>query len=120
MEKSSASLPASLVVHCAALSLLFILSRHVTGSPPMLGIAGHMPLMMPRLTAADTNPVAGGGGGDHSLTPASRGEVLRMAPDPLTPPSTVIRDEEPKLPVIASVAGPEKVLATIGVWGILD
>jgi len=51
----------------------------------------------------------GGGGGDRSLTPASKGRLPKIAPRQFTPPSAVINNPNPKLAMDPSILVPPDV-----------
>src|ERR1043165_4702224 len=44
-------------------------------------------------------PRGGGGGGDHSKQPASKGKLPKLAMIQIAPPTVIIRNEQPKLAV---------------------
>jgi len=48
----------------------------------------------------------GGGGGDRDKLPESKGSLPRFAPEPVTPPAIVVRNERPQLPAESTVVGP--------------
>ena len=48
----------------------------------------------------------GGGGGDHDKLTASKGALPKQKMEQITPPAAVIRNNDPKLPVEASVVVP--------------
>src|SRR5207247_448365 len=63
----------------------------------------------------------GGGGGDQSNTPASKGSILRIEAEPLAPPTVVNRAENPKLLVEAALAAPPEVnlpKPELPLWGL--
>jgi len=51
----------------------------------------------------------GGGGGDHDRMNASRGSAPRFTSQQLTPPTTIIGNEQPVLPAEPTVVGPPEV-----------
>jgi TonB family protein len=51
----------------------------------------------------------GGGGGDRSLTPASKGRLPKVAPREFTPPTAVINNPNPKLAMDPSILVPPDV-----------
>lgn len=51
----------------------------------------------------------GGGGGDRSLTPASKGRLPKVAPREFTPPKAVINNPNPKLAMDPSILVPPDV-----------
>jgi protein TonB len=48
----------------------------------------------------------GGGGGDKDKLAESRGSLPRFAREQITPPTIVVRNEQPKLPAAPTVVGP--------------
>jgi TonB family protein len=65
------------------------------------------------LIAPDLSPApevkankGGGGGGDRSLLPASKGRLPKIAPRQFTPPSQVANNLNPKLPMDPSILAP--------------
>src|SRR6185369_2377743 len=48
----------------------------------------------------------GGGGGTHDPTPASRGELPKRATRQFTPPTVRILNDNPRLPMEATILGP--------------
>ncbi|MEO8026964.1 MAG: energy transducer TonB [Bryobacteraceae bacterium] len=51
----------------------------------------------------------GGGGGDRSPLPASKGKLPRPAPKQFVPPSAVLNNENPKLPMEPTIVAPDSV-----------
>src|ERR1700684_1126511 len=51
----------------------------------------------------------GGGGGDRDKLIASKGKLPKLAMDQITPPTVVVRTEQPKLPVEATVVVPPQI-----------
>ena len=52
----------------------------------------------------------GGGGGDRDKVQASKGTAPRFAEEQLTPPTVIVRDEDPKLPADPTLVGSPEVL----------
>ena len=48
----------------------------------------------------------GGGGGDRDKLPESKGSLPRFALQQITPPTIVVRNEQPRLPAEPTVVGP--------------
>src|SRR5262249_7114762 len=48
----------------------------------------------------------GGGGGDRSPDPASKGKLPKLAMEQKAPPTAIIRNQQPKLPVEPTVIVP--------------
>jgi len=51
----------------------------------------------------------GGGGGDHDRLPPTKGRLPKLAMTQITPPTIVVRNETPKLPVEPTVVVPPQV-----------
>jgi len=51
----------------------------------------------------------GGGGGDRSPLPASKGKLPRVAPKQFVPPSAVLNNENPKLPMEPTIVAPDSI-----------
>jgi TonB family protein len=66
-------------------------------------LAPYQPAMKPK----DTQMGGGGGGGDRSPLPASQGKLPRPSPKQFTPPTAVIRNENPKLVMEPTIIAPE-------------
>jgi protein TonB len=64
------------------------------------------PADVPALAMAEKQLHGGGGGGDQSLTPASRGRLPRLARQQLAPPSARTGVVTPMLPVTPTLIGP--------------
>ncbi len=58
------------------------------------------------LPPSTDNAGGGGGGGDHDKLSESNGALPRFAHEQITPPATVVRDEQPKLPAEPTIIGP--------------
>ena len=119
MERTSGSnpisYPTSLAIHGVAITLLILLTRTV---PPPVPHPLQTTLFLPPRDTSVYVPNSDGGGGQSMLAPASRGAVLKMAAEPLTPPLAPNRAENPKLEVEAALLGPEIALPkTTLQWG---
>lgn len=69
------------------------------------------------LPPSKTDSGGGGGGGDRDKLAASKGSLPKQARDQFTPPVVVIRNNNPKLPMEATVVAPQVMmpnLANIG------
>ncbi len=51
----------------------------------------------------------GGGGGDRSPLPASKGKLPPVAPKQFVPPSAVLNNENPKLPMEPTIVAPDSI-----------
>lgn len=93
----------SVLIHGGVVALLFLIGtnqhvqqaikEHVTIIAP--NIAPYMPEQAPKKQAMG----GGGGGGDRSPTPPSKGKLPKVAPRQFTPPTAVVQNEHPKLPM---------------------
>ena len=61
----------------------------------------------------------GGGGGDRDKTAASKGALPRFSREQLAPPEAVIRNEDPKLPIEATVVVPPEIHMSLPQMGAL-
>jgi len=59
-----------------------------------------------KLPAGNNKAGGGGGGGDRSPTPATKGKAPRFAMTQFTPPTAVIKNVNPKLPMEPTLLGP--------------
>jgi TonB family protein len=99
----------SLALQSAAVLMLFGAASTKTGQR----VVHFIPLLDPNLIpyqpkqapAKDTMS-GGGGGGDHSLLPASKGRLPKAALKQFTPPLAVIRNNDPKLTMEPSIIAP--------------
>lgn len=122
-KKSTAG---TLMVHAVALCALVAISLWPHSKP--VEIAQQQPVMLvapdPSVYEAVPQPKdmgGGGGGGDHDKVEAPKGKLPKVAPEQITPPAIVVRNDNPKLAVEPTVvAAPSVKLAeanmpTIGV-----
>ncbi len=93
----------SVLIHCGVVALLFIIgsNKHVQSfvKEQVTLIAPDIAAWQPKNKVQKTAMGGGGGGGDRSPTPPSKGKLPRVAQKQFTPPSAVIRNENPKLPM---------------------
>lgn len=66
-------------------------------------------IQMPLSSKKNDTLAGGGGGGDRDKLQAPKGKLPKFSMQPLAPPAVVIRNDNPKLPVDASVAMPPQV-----------
>jgi TonB family protein len=59
-----------------------------------------------KLPAGNNKAGGGGGGGDRSPTPATKGKAPRFTMTQFTPPTAVIKNPDPKLPMEPTLLGP--------------
>ena len=64
---------------------------------------------MPLSAKANDKIGGGGGGGDHDKVQAPQGHLPKQALEQITPPAMVIRNENPKLPVEATIVVPPQI-----------
>ena len=93
----------SVLIHGGIIALIFLIG---TNSTVQKLVKEHVLLVAPDISPYQPkNPPkkvamgGGGGGGDHSPTPPSKGKLPRIAPKQFVPPSAVIENQHPKLPV---------------------
>lgn len=99
----------SVLIHGGVIGLLIII-----GSMPSVqkAVKDHVTLLAP-IDLAPFKPSpkdsmhGGGGGGDRSPTPASKGKLPKVAPRQFTPPAAVLNNENPKLPMVPTIIAPE-------------
>ncbi|HLY60566.1 MAG TPA: energy transducer TonB [Terriglobia bacterium] len=109
------SLLNSLLLHVlviAALSIPFVMTRpkHVTADAGTFTRIYYTAADVPALAKAAKDLHGGGGGGDESLTPASRGRLPRFAREQLAPPSAKTYVITPKLAVMPTMIGPPEII----------
>ena len=103
----------SAAVHFGAIALMFSFAtnevvqqkvrEHVTLIAPDL--APYMPEVKPKKLTMQ----GGGGGGDRSPLPASKGRAPKFSPRQFTPPMAVVNNPEPKLIMEPTLVGPPDV-----------
>lgn len=87
----------SIIIHVTVISLLLVLGTNETIQKK---VRETVTLIAPDLAPYRPKPKqmgGGGGGGDRSPTPPSKGKLPKLAPKQFTPPTAVIRNENPKL-----------------------
>jgi len=85
----------SLTLHCAAVALLFLAGANPKIRQTVASTLNQFKLIEPYMPSGS----GGGGGGDGSVLPASKGRLPRIAPRQFTPPTAVIHNLDPKLPM---------------------
>ena len=110
----------SAAVHAAAIAIVLASSVWIARHPAEVK-QQVISLISPgeySLPPSKTKAGGGGGGGDRDRLEASRGSAPRFAPEQITPPSIVIRNDNPKLAVEPTVVGPPEIklpqTATLG------
>ena len=71
------------------------------------------------LPPSATKAGGGGGGGDRDKLPASKGALPRLSREQLAPPTAVVRNNSPKLPVEPTVVVPPEIHLQIPLTGTL-
>ena len=97
-QKKQAGL-SSIAIHVAVVTLLFIIGTNKTVQKV---VKEQISLIAPDLapykpTVKKDQMHGGGGGGDRSPTPPSKGKLPKLADKQFVPPSAVIRNPDPKL-----------------------
>lgn len=93
----------SLLIHSGVVVLLFAIGTNPTVQNAVkehvMLIAPDIAPYQPKMEVKKQAMGGGGGGGDRSPTPPSKGMLPRVAQKQFTPPSAVIQNEHPKLPM---------------------
>src|SRR5580658_8418750 len=100
-------------VQAAAVVLIFTLLSSKTVQKQLQQV---VPIVMPTEVNVPKPAVhqGGGGGGDRSPLPASKGKLPKPAPRQFVPPSAVINNPQPKLAMDASIlAPPDSILTNV-------
>ena len=105
---------ASFLLHTVALALLvtsgaWFASKQVTNT---ITEAFRVELIPYALPVAPKASGGGGGGGDHDKLDSPQGRLPRQAREQFTPPAVVIRNNDPNLPMEATVIAPPVNIAT--------
>lgn len=107
----------SLMIHCGIVALLCVFGASREMRRSFATAAERVtPLIAPYFPSGH----GGGGGGDRSPLPASRGRLPKIAPRQFTPPTAVIFNAHPKLPMEpALLIAPDVSLPQVNVadWG---
>lgn len=104
----------STVVHILGLALIIvgtILARRVVTDlvAPKQTVELIAPDGIPTLPSSKTVSGGGGGGGDRDKLQASEGRLPKQALHQFTPPTVVVRNEAPKLPMEATIVVPPEI-----------
>jgi periplasmic protein TonB len=107
-----AHLAVSFALHVAALagvltSGLWVVEHGHEVGLQLVSVLTESPYILP---PAKGEAHGGGGGGDRDKTSASKGTAPRFAREQLTPPTVIVRNETPKLPVDPTLVGPPDLL----------
>src|ERR1700684_1296824 len=84
----------SFTIHCCVAALLLMVGMSPTVQRA-LQPTNVVPLIAPYLPSGPS--AGGGGGGDRSPLPASKGRLPKIAPRQFTPPMAVLNNTDPKL-----------------------
>lgn len=86
----------SVTIHCAIVALLLLAGANPKVRETIQPTLDRIRLISPYIPSTHTG---GGGSGDRSLLPASKGRLPRIAPRQFTPPAAILHSTEPKLPI---------------------
>lgn len=86
-----------------ALSSYLVTHRHEVSQHIMQVVTDVSPYVLP---PSGTKVGGGGGGGDRDKLAASKGTLPKLSLQQLAPPASLIRNENPKLPVVPTVVVP--------------
>ncbi len=96
-----------LTIVLVLLSGTFVVNKHEVIRQRVAGIITDIsPYVLP---PAATQAGGGGGGGDRDKLAASKGSLPKFARDQFTPPTAVIRNQDPKLPIEPTVVVPPEI-----------
>ena len=87
---------ASVTIHGAAIALLLIAGTNPAVQQTIRATFTNTSIIAPYIPRTGHG---GGGGGGRSALPASKGRLPKIAPRQFTPPSPIIRNTDPKLPM---------------------
>jgi TonB family protein len=114
----------STLVHVAVVVLLFTVASSKTVQQVVKNtvslVAPPLDAWTPEMQPKDNKMQGGGGGGDRSPLPASKGRAPRAAPRQFTPPMAVINNTNPKLlmePTLVMQADAKLPNVNMPVWG---
>ena len=100
----------SMLIHGGVVALIFTLGASPTVQKLVKEhvtlIAPDIAPYQPKMEVKKQTMGGGGGGGDRSPTPPSKGMLPKVAPRQFTPPSAVIQNEHPKLPMEPTIVAP--------------
>lgn len=107
----------SVVIHVAVVVLLFTIgtNKHVQQfvKEQVTLIAPDLAAYQPKVPQQKQAMGGGGGGGDRSPTPPSKGKLPRASTKQFTPPTAVIRNENPKLPMEPTIIAPPEAVPQV-------
>lgn len=96
----------SVLIHVGVVALLLIT---FTNPAVQQAVKNTVTLIAPDLKPLKDISKGGGGGGDRSPLPASKGRLPQVAPRQFTPPEAVIVNQNPKLPMVPTIIAPPDV-----------
>jgi periplasmic protein TonB len=103
----------SVIAHVTVVALLFAIGTNKTVqqkvSQTVTLIAPDLAPYMPEMKPKDQKMQGGGGGGDRSPLPASKGRLPRVAPRQFTPPMAVVNNPNPRLIMEPTIVVPPDV-----------
>ena len=108
-KRSNLATPVSLILHILVIAAILIpfgtqvmevVQKKVIFSP--IELSPYQLMLPPSAKKAG----GGGGGGDRSKDPASKGKLPKLAMEQKAPPTVIIRNPQPKLPVEPTVIVP--------------
>jgi periplasmic protein TonB len=103
----------SLLIHVSVVALLFAIGTNETVQQVVKEhvtlIAPDIAPYQPKMAVKKDTMGGGGGGGDRSPTPPSKGALPRASNRQFTPPSAVINNPDPKLPMEPTIIAPPDV-----------
>jgi len=111
-QKSRMATPSSVLVHLLVIAALIIpfgnqvievVKKEIVYQP--VDISPYQIMLPPSAKKAG----GGGGGGDRSKDPASKGKLPKLAMEQKAPPTVIIRNPQPKLPVAPTVIVPPNI-----------
>ncbi len=108
----------SVLIHAGVVVLLLVVGSNPTVQrivkEQVTLIAPDIAPFQPKNPMKKQSMGGGGGGGDRSPTPPSKGKLPRVSDKQFTPPSAVIRNEHPKLPMEPTIiAQPDAMLPQV-------
>jgi periplasmic protein TonB len=88
-----------------------LIGRHVVKAAPAPKVTVTLidPNEIPALKPSKTQVGGGGGGGDRDVLQAGKGRLPKFSLQQMTPPTEVVRNEHPKLPVEPTIVIPPQV-----------
>ena len=110
-KRNRLATPTSVLVHVVVIALI-IIPFGTKAVEVVKKTVIYMPDLSPyqlSLPPAATKADGGGGGGDRSPDPATKGKLPKLAMEQKAPPTVIIRNPQPKLPVEPTVIVPPNI-----------